>query len=1176
MQVILKIARVYAQVLLVLLAFALMVAFSYNFMGGIEEDHLKKDAQTTLFYTQTNIESDLLRAEITLDHISETIRVMAISGEDFETVKKYMKDIGEHLLKDKGGHLLKDKRFLSSTVNLYGVFDVFDGRSYTTGAEEPENDDPSKSQWYKQAVEAGGKMATIGPDFNEKLGTALITYACRIFDNSGNPMGIVRMDIKISELLESHILNMKIAESGFGMLFNKDLKIIVHPNPEYVGKLIENTDIPILKFKDDLMHGKDILERSFTNYRGEKSILFLKRLENGWYLGAVAPEMKYYQNVINIAKKLGIIAAILSSILSVIFVQIIKNKENMDKRMAIMLNSAPFGITFFDREINIVDCNKEVLNMFGFSDKKEYRNNFYEVSPECQLDGESSRDKSYEMFNKAFSEGYCRFEWMHQRLGDKEQVPCEVTLISVKDKDDFIISYMRDLREHKAMIQNIYDKERQLKALNSWYESILNIMPFIISIQDKDGKWTFINKAAEKFFGKKRENIIGQPCCESGFSICNTENCAMNCARRGLKRTNFSHKGISYQINIEILKGLDGKIAGYIEAIQDITKIEQTAKAVAEDANRAKSVFLARMSHEIRTPMNAILGITEIELQNESLEAHTREAFVMIYNSSNLLLGIINNILDLSKIEAGKMELSTAEYRLASLINDVVQLNIIRNSKQIEFELYVDENIPSELIGDEIRIKQVLNNLLSNAFKYTEKGKVKFSISFENVNKSEIILVFHVIDTGHGMTKEQASKLFTSEYVRFNLETNRSTEGTGLGMNITQHLVHMMKGSISVESELKKGTTFILRLPQKTTTTHVLGKEQTEKLMQLRMLDTTKTRAVQFMREYMPYGKVLIVDDVESNLYVAKGLMSPYGLSIDTASSGSKAISKIKAGNIYDIIFMDHMMPEMNGIEAVKIIRGLGYKHPIVALTANVLIGQAKIFLENGFDDFISKPIDVRQLNYLLNKLIRDKQSPEVLEEARKSAPEESKEPEAATKADNVLLSAFVKDAENILPVFESTLENIENISDKDLHLFAIKAHAIKSALANIGETELSELAYTLEKAGKEQNKDTIAQKTRELIDALKSIIKSNETEKKAADSDEDMAYFCEQLKIIGNACTNYDAIAANAAIANLRKMSWTKKTADIIDGISEHLLHSNFEEAGELASISGISGEKK
>jgi len=722
-------------------------------------------------------------------------------------------------------------------------------------------------------------------------------------------------------------------------------------------------------------------------------------------------------------------------------------------------------------------------------------------------------------------------------------------------------------REHADAL--IRSKNLELETIAHWYRSILNAVPLPITVTDKDSKWTFINTATEKFLGITFKEALGKPCSDLNSNICNTADCGIECAKRGVKQTFFSHEGSSYKIDIEILKSMENEHLGYIEVVQDITQVERMAKAEADSANKAKSLFLAKMSHEIRTPMNAIIGAVEIQIQDETLPPHIRESFAMIYNSSNLLLGIINDILDLSKIEAGKMELVPNRYEIASLINDTVQLNIMRNSKHITFELFIDENAPAKLIGDEIRIKQILNNLLSNAFKYTETGKIKLSIFTESEKEDDIMLVFVISDTGNGMTKEQVKKLFSTEYIRFNLESNRSIGGTGLGMNITQHLVQMMDGRISVDSRLGKGSTFTVRLPQKIADSGILGKEMAENLMQFRAIDKAVKKS-QFTREYMPYGNVLIVDDVDSNLFVAKGLMMPYGLSMDTASSGMSAINKIKNGKVYDVIFMDYMMPEMDGMEAVKIIRELGYKNPIVALTANALVGQAKIFLENGFDDFLPKPIDVRQLNAVLNRLVRDRQSPEVIAEARKDKLSKGMQKLSVITStiDTTSYTIFARDAKKALSVFESVLKNLANVSDEDLHLFIIKAHAMKSALANIGENALSQVALVLEMAGKERDKNTIMQETQKLIDALKSIIEKNEaeTQKKVADKDENTAYLSEQLKIIGDACANYDAKTAETVVGNLMNMPWTKETKDILDKISELILHSDFEEASTLA----------
>ncbi|MCL2069478.1 MAG: response regulator [Treponema sp.] len=399
------------------------------------------------------------------------------------------------------------------------------------------------------------------------------------------------------------------------------------------------------------------------------------------------------------------------------------------------------------------------------------------------------------------------------------------------------------------------------------------------------------------------------------------------------------------------------------------------ARQEAEDASKAKSSFLATMSHEIRTPMNAITGIAQIQLQKNNLPEEYAQALEKIHRSSHSLLGIINDILDLSKIETGRMEITPVEYDVPSFIHDTVQLNMVRiGSKPIEIILDIDEKLPSKLIGDELRLKQILNNLLSNAIKYTEKGQVKLSVS-HSANEKDVILRFTVEDTGQGMKSEDCGKLF-SEYTRFNIDSNRATEGTGIGLNITKNLVELMEGTIKAESEYGVGSRFTVTIRQQAVECEAIGAELAQQMRSFTLSREKQHAGLQILREPMPYGKVLIVDDVETNLYVAEGLMSAYDLQIETAISGFAAIEKVERGSTYDVIFMDHMMPQMDGIETTQKLRVMGYRGTIVALTANALAGNADMFKQNGFDDFISKPIDLRNLNSILNKFVRDSHSP--------------------------------------------------------------------------------------------------------------------------------------------------------------------------------------------------------
>lgn len=389
-----------------------------------------------------------------------------------------------------------------------------------------------------------------------------------------------------------------------------------------------------------------------------------------------------------------------------------------------------------------------------------------------------------------------------------------------------------------------------------------------------------------------------------------------------------------------------------------------------ERASQAKSDFLAHMSHEIRTPINAVLGMNEMILRESKDDGITTYA-TDIDMAGHQLLSLVNDILDFSKIESGKMEIHPAEYELFSVMNDCYNMiNMRARKKNLEFKVINNPNIPAFLVGDEIRVRQIIINLLTNAVKYTHEGFVSFGLDYEKRNNDKIMLIIEVADSGIGISEENISKLFGS-FSRIDENRNKNIEGTGLGLAITKQLIELMHGTIRVESKEGLGSKFIVKIPQIVASDNPVGEysRQFDKPVAMReAAPEADSRAFE-----APEARVLVVDDVKMNLNVARLLLKKTKIQIDMASSGKEALDYIKMKH-FDIILMDHMMPEMDGIETFHKMRemedSLNIDTPVIVLTANAIQGVEEMYMQEGFCAYLSKPIKGVDLEGTLLKFL--------------------------------------------------------------------------------------------------------------------------------------------------------------------------------------------------------------
>lgn len=859
-----------------------------------------------------------------------------------------------------------------------------------------------------------------------------------------------------------------------------------------------------------------------------------------------------------------------------VFAQAIhQNETELATREAIehgklMLDATPICCNLWLADGTNIDCSNESVRLFELSSQQEYLDCFDFLSPEFQPCGRKSEELRKEMVQIARETGHHRFEWLHQKLNG-EPIPCEITLVRIKHKDSYAVAgYTRDLRELKAMLAELEEKQEHLRLAHE--EAVLS--------------------------------------------------------------------------------------------------------------SKAKSNFLANMSHEIRTPMNAISGMTDIILR-ETDKTEVGEYAHNIKRACDSLLAIINDVLDISKIESGKLDIVEGEYELSSILNDVINIaNARLELKSLMFVTDFQHDLPDKLIGDEVRVKQVMVNILNNAIKFTHEGHVKLDVSGK-YGDGELELCIKISDTGTGIAPEDLEKLFI-EFERVNTTKNRTIEGTGLGLAISKRLCEMMEGTITVESTEGEGSTFSIIVKQKYNEYTPLAKvEETKSVLifeardvyrnsmelaceQLKvpnvccslqselnealnekkfdyvftscmylskveemieklkltskivlLADTAEIKAkydftsivlpanslaisnvlngktfkntdeADFINFIAPSCHILVVDDNLVNLKVAKGLMKPYQFEISTAENGKIAVEMIKE-NKYDMVFMDHMMPIMDGIDATIAVRALEDEYfktlPIVALTANAIIGTREMFIKEGMNDFLAKPIKLTTLHEILAKWLPKEKQIQGADEAEN--PQETAQiseksitihcVDTALGVQRVggdfdtyidILDMYYKDGVKRASSIQSLFK------EKQLKDYKIEVHALKSASASIGAVGLSERARALEEAATQEDWVFIDHNTGEFLDDFNIILENIRNALKPFSHEEDHsgkemgepAMFADTLAKLEEALDIVDITECDNLIQQLFEFNWNQEQLGQISQIKDFIAGYEYDEAVEL-----------